>query len=104
MEISSNFVPFCHFSQNVICQPNVLFPYFEVYKSEKQMKLFFSFFSTLTLIFQTSPFTLCGKSFKLERKYIVLRLLYLKNEIHHAICFILESLPAQINVINANFF
>ena len=64
---------------------------------------FVAFWSTSILICRTSHITLCGKSCDLERKYVVLQLLYLKNEDVDLFFFILDSLSAQMNVPNTKF-
>ena len=59
---------------------------------------FVPFCSTLTLICQTSPITLCGKTCDLEIKYVIFETPVSQKQRHPPIYFMLDSLPAQTNV------
>ena len=70
---------------------------------KKMDETFAIFWSTLTMIFQTSPITLCSKSCAFETKYVVFATPVSQNQICQAICFILNSLSAQMNILNTKF-
>ena len=72
-------------------------------KIRKMNEAFVAFGSTLILICQTSPITLCGKSCDLERKFVVFATPVSQKRRCQPISFILDSLSAQINVPDTTF-
>ena len=65
---------------------------------------FVAFWSTLILICRTSCITLCGKSWDLERKYVVFATpVSQKRRRQPFFFFFLDSLSAQMNVPNTKF-
>ena len=64
---------------------------------------FVAFWSTLILICQTSPITLCGKSCDLGKKYVVFATPVSQRRRRQPISFILDLLSAQMNVPYTKF-
>ena len=65
---------------------------------------FVAFWSTLILICQASPITLCGKSCYLERKYVdFATIIVSQKRRRQPIYFILDLLLAQMNLPNTKF-
>ena len=72
-------------------------------KIRKIFEAIVAFWSTLILICRTSRITLCGKSCNLERKYVVFATPVSQKRRRRPICFILDSLSAQMNVPKNKF-